>query len=225
MRRDFQIREDNLIVVPMAREHIASCVAIHRDSFKDSYLSSLGNEFLTLMYWSFLNDPRESALVCVRAETGQVVGFVCGSQDWDAYLKDALRRYLPRALPLLFMASLRRPRVAKGLLKRSRMLKEIIIGRFVRPQRKAPELPKAALMSIAVERDYLSRGVGERLLRAYMDLMKNRGVAAIKLSVLDSNRAAWRLYQRLGWKSVAAVSSMAGESSHYYVCYLTDPTA
>ncbi len=103
-------------IVLMRREHIAGSVAIHLDSFDDSLLSSLGTRFLGLMFESFLGDGRESALVCVRADTGQVVSFVCGSRDRSAYLKQALYRYLPKAVPLLLAASVRRRGVAIGVV-------------------------------------------------------------------------------------------------------------
>jgi len=67
--------------------------------------------------------------------------------------------------------------------------------------------------------------VGERLIRAYLDLMSKQGVAAIKLSVLDSNRAARHLYERLGWKAVATTTLKRGPTSHYYVFYFDRPPA
>ena len=171
------------------------------------------------MFQSFLNDRRESALVCVHAGTSQVVGFVCGSQDRSGYLKRALYRYLPRAMPLLIMASLRRPTIAKGLLRRSTMLKRI----FNRPRADMAAWPAASLMSIAVDPAYRGRGLGERLVRDYMDLMRKQGVPAIKLGVLNSNRAARNLYERLGWSSVTPALSNVGTTSDYYVFYFDRP--
>jgi ribosomal protein S18 acetylase RimI-like enzyme len=209
----------DLYIIPMKSDHVGQAVVIYRESFEQSFLPSLGSSVLTLMFQSFLDDRRESALVCIDESTGKVVGFVCGSQDRSSYLRRAFFKYLAKAMPAVLIVSLRRPTVAIGLLRRSGFLKGAFADLQTHREGKLPTLPAASLMSIAVDRKYRGRGVGERLVRAHMDLMANQGVAGVKLGVYDSNHIARRLYERLGWTSAGTTVSRGGKTLHFYVCY------
>jgi ribosomal protein S18 acetylase RimI-like enzyme len=206
----------------MRDEHISQSVAIHLDSFRESFLSSLGSGFLTLMFRSFLRDQGKCALVCVREDTGEVIGFVCGSQDRSSYLRRALFRYLLQSVPLLVAALLRRPPIAVGLLHRAALLKSALVAGLIHPQREAA-LPAASLMSIAVRTSYRGRGAGRNLVRAFTDVMAEKGITAIKLGVTGSNLVARRMYERLGWIRVDLSARAGEEIVYYYVRHLGAP--
>lgn len=59
------------------------------------------------------------------------------------------------------------------------------------------------LEAAAVSRPLRSRGIGTTLVRAAEALAAERGYHAAELGVEDSNPAARRLYERLGYRSVA----------------------
>jgi len=69
---------------------------------------------------------------------------------------------------------------------------------------------QAELGNVAVAKDWRSRGVGERIVREVVTRLARRGVKEIFLEVRVSNRAARRLYERLGFVEI-------GRRRNYYV--------
>jgi ribosomal protein S18 acetylase RimI-like enzyme len=59
------------------------------------------------------------------------------------------------------------------------------------------------LEAAAVERAWQNRGIGTSLVHAVEALAAEHGYGAVELGVEDSNPAARRLYERLGYRSVA----------------------
>ena len=59
------------------------------------------------------------------------------------------------------------------------------------------------LEAAAVARPWQNRGIGTSLVRAVEALAAERGYGAVELGVEDSNPGARRLYERLGYRSVA----------------------
>jgi ribosomal-protein-alanine N-acetyltransferase len=69
---------------------------------------------------------------------------------------------------------------------------------------------QAELGNVAVTRGWRFRGVGERLVREAVTRLARRGVREVFLEVRVSNRAARRLYERLGFLEI-------GRRRNYYV--------
>ena len=60
------------------------------------------------------------------------------------------------------------------------------------------------LNAIATFSDFRGRGIGSRLMSRALGLAKESGATTISLIVAEENRGALRLYQREGYKAVAA---------------------
>ncbi|MDF2185181.1 ribosomal protein S18-alanine N-acetyltransferase [Grimontia hollisae] len=58
---------------------------------------------------------------------------------------------------------------------------------------------EASLLNIAVSPDYQGQGYGKILLQAFLDCMKEMGGEEAWLEVRESNKAAIRLYESLGF--------------------------
>ena len=65
------------------------------------------------------------------------------------------------------------------------------------------------LMNIAVHPDYRRQGIGETLVRALMDKLKEQGSECLTLEVRASNDSAKALYYKLGFQEV-------GRRKNYY---------
>ena len=67
-------------------------------------------------------------------------------------------------------------------------------------------------MNVAVSPAYRRQGIGESLMVALMEALKERGIESLTLEVRASNEGAIALYDRLGFQQV-------GRRPNYY----TDP--
>src|ERR1700737_3523726 len=91
----------------------------------------LGPRFLRSQFDAFLASPAGCALTCWDVEDGQLVGYICGTQDLARHYRAWLRRnvfYLPVVAALLL-----NPAMASGLVRRGRRLLEGI--RYKAPAR------------------------------------------------------------------------------------------
>ncbi len=72
------------------------------------------------------------------------------------------------------------------------------------------------IANVAVHPDYRRQGIGLALVRATLDLLRQRGARQALLQVDDDNLAAIELYRRLGFESVA-VHSLWTRPPHFTV--------
>ncbi len=88
--------------------------------------------------------------------------------------------------------------------------------RLLRTQRafaesaRAPDSPRASVLSLGVEPSSQGQGVGRALLRAGLDYLRRNGVAKVKLEVLADNHPARRLYESEGFRDSGMVPVGAG---------------
>lgn len=65
------------------------------------------------------------------------------------------------------------------------------------------------MMNVAVHPDYRRQGIGERLIMALTDALKDRGSRCLMLEVRASNDPAKKLYEKMGFQQV-------GRRPNYY---------
>lgn len=63
-------------------------------------------------------------------------------------------------------------------------------------------LDEADMMNVAVHPDYRRRGIGQNLVLALADALKEKGIQALMLEVRQSNAPAIALYEKLGFRQV-----------------------
>ena len=63
-------------------------------------------------------------------------------------------------------------------------------------------LDAADMMNLAVSADYRRRGIGQALVNALTDYLRQNGVIALLLEVRASNAQAIELYQKMGFEQV-----------------------
>lgn len=62
-------------------------------------------------------------------------------------------------------------------------------------------------LGIALKAEYRGIGIGKALLKMLVDVLKEKGIKKVSLSVDPDNRAAMKLYQRFGFKEVGMVDT------------------
>ena len=159
---------------------------LHSKALKIGFLSTLGEDFLGIIYEGITTSDLGVIFVC--EEDGKVAGFIAGSTDTKKMFKDIKRRKFTRLAGNLAGKVLRKPSIVKNL-RRSLEYPEM-----------AGDSVAAELLSIAVYEDFRGKGIGSALVEALVKYFKERGVSAFKVSVDQRLDGADEFYERLGFE-------------------------
>jgi len=191
---------------------LEACIAGSEPTFS----FRLGPRFLRSQFSAFLDSREACAITCWDDAAGQLVGYVCGTQDLAKHYRVWLRRNLLHWQLLAVL--LRDPAIALGLVKRGLRLFQIISGSRSDKDRARKQLEpsRAVLMQVLVRPERRREGVGSLLVEAFADAMARRGMARVELWVRSNNAAARRVYEHLGWIAVRPESDTRGLSRWLY---------
>jgi ribosomal protein S18 acetylase RimI-like enzyme len=190
---------------------VSSVVDVHLASFTGFFLSGMGAPFLRKLYLSVLKDRARIALV--YESEGAVVGFVAGVTDPRDYFRKTLEQgWLGFALASI-PKMLKRPAVALQLLRR------------LETQRRASfEEGHALLMSIGVGPGEQGKGIGEKLVAAFLREAKSRGCSGVFLNTdAVNNDPVNRFYVRVGFRLSKTYTTSEKRRLNEYVCDLSGP--
>ena len=185
---------------------LASVVNVHLASFTGFFLSSMGDRFLQEFYKSVLLDETHIAYVFPNAE--DISGFVVGTTQpaglYKRVLKSNLVNFLVSSIPVV----MKDPFVALRLMRRIRMAHGM-----------AFEADYALLMSIAVDPNEQGKGIGARLVDAFLQDARERGCLGVVLTTdARDNDPANYFYLRRGFNlSCTFVTSEGREMNEYMI--------
>jgi ribosomal protein S18 acetylase RimI-like enzyme len=145
-------------------------------------------------------DP-ESVIVAEARGTG-VVGYIVAPSDTGAMTRAAWRRGTPFVL-LWRWARGRYGLTARGLL---RLLRDRV---RLRRAGAVPDYP-AHVLSVAVDPEWQSRGVGRALTQAALRRFRRLGISVVRLEVRPANAAAQHLYRSVGFAAVGETRDSRG---------------
>jgi ribosomal protein S18 acetylase RimI-like enzyme len=180
---------------------------LHASNIDQGFLSSLGLPFLTLLYESI--DANDSSVLLLAQDGGKVVGFVAGAEGMGSIYRQLLRRW-PRLAWALLPALLSPRKIWK-------MFEILFVGQKAVP---LPNLPRAELLSIAVEPSHRSRGHAAELYAGLVQHFRERKLEGFKIIVGESLVAAHRFYQKMGARPVGRIEIHQGQTSVMYVHHL-----
>lgn len=189
-------------------EDIRHVVDIHLLSFRNFFLSSLGAPFLNLFYRSILSDP--SGVALLAGSEGRIVGFIFGSTHPAGLYRRLLRSQVVRFAIVALPSFLRNPFILPRLMRAFKM-----------PSRKFPGPKCAMILSIAVDPDFQSRGIGKNLVKRFLSEVSMRGSNMV---ILDTdaigNDLVNQFYQSLGFTLHNTYVTPEGRSMNEYLLYL-----
>lgn len=160
---------------------------LHVAALDQSFLSTLGVPFLSLMYEAI--DKSESCFLIVRTEGSEVVGFVAGSVSVGGVFREMFRsklRLIASLLPSLLSVT-RMVRIGENFLYARREVKAADTG-----------LPSAELLTIGVKESFRGRHVADQLFCELSQVFSNKGIEKFKIIVGESLAPAHRFYRRIG---------------------------
>ena len=202
---------DGLTVRPLVDSDVEAVVEIHLRTFPGFFLTFLGRGFLVLLYRSIQAAPEGVALVATGA--GGTQGFAAGVTAQEGFYRDLLRRHWWRFGLAASGAALRKPSVIPRLLRALRQ-----------PGRAGEAAAPAVLMSIGVNPDAESRGIGSLLLEAFCRELEARGATEVCLTTdRDDNAHAIGFYERNGFVVSNSFVTPEGRAMLEYAKRLTSP--
>jgi ribosomal protein S18 acetylase RimI-like enzyme len=192
-------------VTPIENRHLDKIVEVHIKAFPTFFLTFLGPRFLKEFYKSFVYD--NAGVGFVAEDSGNIVGAIVGPLVPDGYFK----RLLKKRWYAFCLAS------ASAVLKRPGIIKRLFRAVFYRGE--APSGPKRALLSsIAVSPDVQGRGVGQVLVKKWVEEIKRRGGTGCFLTTdAINNDKINNFYQKLGWKVESSYTTPEGRLMNRYI--------
>jgi ribosomal protein S18 acetylase RimI-like enzyme len=176
----------------LVAEDIESLVRLHLGAFPGFFLTSLGPGFLRLLYRGFV-EIKDGICIVAENENG-LVGFAAGATQPDSFFRTLLRKrgvlFALAALPALLQNPVFAARKCLGAL----------LYRGERPK----ALPDAGFIeNIAVMPTASGRGVGQQLIVAFCDELRQRGVGSVYLATdASDNERVNAFYKKCGFRLI-----------------------
>ena len=168
---------ENVIYRQIARIHI-ECLEL-------GFLSTLGENFLTLLYESI--DECPSSILLVEKDGDQVVGFIAGARSMRPIYFQLFRR-----LPKLIWA-------LRGIVFSPRKIWQIV--EVILHSNSGSSWQRGAsheLLSIAVSSNFRGKGIATKLYKRLEYYCAKRGVDSFCIFVGDDLKAAKLFYAKMG---------------------------
>ena len=172
----------------VSAKEIDKVVFIHKASFRNFFLTELGDRFLSV-YYSSIQKSEEGYLLGVY-NNNELQGFCAATQRSSGFNQRLVKKNLARFLFVGMMILCTKPgsliRLGKNFTKKSDAVDDN--GDY------------AELLSIAVGPDKQGLGLGEKLLRALEDLLCKDRVKNLSLTTdFYDNKKAILFYGKLGY--------------------------
>jgi ribosomal protein S18 acetylase RimI-like enzyme len=179
--------EQPIIIQSLHASQAGSVTDIHLRSQKDTFLTSLGADFLTVLYSQISRSPYSFSYAALYQD--ELVGFIVGASHTGALFKDVIFKQPFRLSWLVFKQALKRPLLLWQSLKT-----------LADPGQLPDHAPSAELLALAVSPPWRNRQIGSCLLRRLIQELKAAQVEGMVVTVDGHNDGALRFYQRHGFK-------------------------
>ena len=185
------------------KERYRRVARLHMEAINQGFLSSLGENFLSLLYEAI--GTAENSILIVEEKDGKLLGFVSGGTGMGAIYRRMVRR-----MPKLIVALL------PVLCSPKKIARIVEILKYKKPDGADTAFFKAELYSIAVSPDAYGQGVAQRLYERLVTYFHDRGEPGFSIVVGASLVSAHRFYQKMGAVPVSRITVHSGEESLLY---------
>lgn len=204
-QQNLRIRKANL-------HDAKACAKIHQQEIAIGFLSQLGIRFLELLYTAMVTSQHALCIVA-EDEKGQVVGFVSGCFHISKFYKEFFVKHGLKAFWIL-LPQMVKPSVLRKVFETAKYPSTATnttksIG--------GNNLPKAELLSIAVQPYVKGVGVSQRLASALFEECRRIGIQEIKVVVGVENIRANKFYEKVGFELHSNIFVHESEMSNVYV--------
>lgn len=202
------------MTIELAQQKEAEEIAeIHKKEISFGFLSTLKKSFLTKLYSAVIRSSYSFCLVAKEKE--KVIGFVSGVTNVDRLYLYFLRRYFFHSVVVLLPQAFNFKNLRKILETLFYPIRKI--GNFFKKGTKKEKLPKAELLSIAIDKNFQRQGLGGELIKGFISEMKKRKVKEFKVIVGENLRPAINFYKKHGFGWVKNITIHKKQPSRVYI--------
>jgi ribosomal protein S18 acetylase RimI-like enzyme len=194
------------IVTKAERGDLPGIVAVHRKTFRNSFLTDLGSSFLN-RYYGLVLDYHRGILLVSRGRNG-LEGFACGFVDPQSFYGLMRRNRWIFALPILAGVA-RQPGLASRILDNVHRVHKPLVEKSA---------GTCELSSIAVAPEASQKGIGTSLVKAFLKQAWEMGARRVYLDTdANDNVSANAFYQKAGFQLDICFEKSAGRWMNQYV--------
>lgn len=186
------------------QEEIFQIARLHSRNIKSGFLSSLGENFLTIMYESI---QTKGILIGVK-RNNEIIGFVSGVTDLNSVYIEFVRKKILKIIIILF------PKIFSILVFKN--LIELALYPFRKGSKKV-SLPQAELLSIVVHENHRGTGIADALYQKLIEEFKVNKIKAFKIIVGGALIPAQKFYEKKGASKSESINIHKGDNSWVYI--------
>lgn len=177
-----------IITTPQISD-IPSIARIHSETFKDFFLTTLGEKFLRTYYRSYFKCNESVLLVVKDTDINELIGFAAGTAHSEGFHKRLIKKNLIDFFVTGVLIIFSRPsaliRIMKNLDKKTDVADD---GNY------------AELLSIAILPQYAGKGIGKKILEEFEKNVKSKGGSRLALTTdFENNDSTLRFYKGCGY--------------------------
>ena len=165
---------------------VSAIAHIHFLQLNTDFLSSLGENFLRLLYEVLIKNKK--IIILVYEDKGKVLGFVSGAKNFDENFKKIIFNNLIKFLLKIIPSAIKNPKLLRNLF-------ETI---FYTNQQLDIHV-KSELLSIAIDNKFHRQGIGKKLVYELEKILINEKATSYKVSVNKTNKKANLFYKSLNF--------------------------
>lgn len=180
----------------------AQLARLHVECLPESFLPSLGQRFMQLMYEAIATD--EQGAIVVADQGSRVVGFVSAVSSVPEFYRRFYRTHGLKAFAYALPRLVRWP-----VLKRA--------FETARYPARTPQIPEAEILSVALDPEYRGRGTGRAMVQEALRELQRRGVMEAKVVAQIDLTAANQLYRSMGFQLIDQIDVHDGQKSNVWV--------
>jgi len=189
--------------IVLAKKEDAMVIAkIHKEEIKQGFLSSLGVSFLANFYQAIIESGQGFCLVA--KENGETVGFICGVFDLGELYDYFIKKYFLKSIVILYKKFFHFSFVKK------------IFETLLYPS-KDQHLPRAELLTLAVKKEFQSRGIASLMFEKLVEEFRKRGIKNFKVLVGEELKPAIGFYEKMGLQFLKNTELHENKNSRIYI--------
>ena len=205
----------NQTIKPLSKSYSSQIAQLHIQGISSGFISSLGIDFVTVLYEAIAEDENSFGFVAV--EDDKALGFVAFSTNLSKLYKHVVFK---KGFNFGFI-------LAKNMLS-IQNIKKIWANIFYPKKMKQMNLPDAELLSIVVSPEGRGKDIAKQLIEKGFIKCANRGIDRVKVLVAADNKLANKLYRKCGFELHSQIFNHGVKSNIYVTqipCHFSGPSA